>query len=125
MTNQTRAEIDEGLNYASGRLRKILERPVAEKHVLPQADEDHHRQIQDERDRGMNGSVPSGSLRIIPEYPGNARKSNKRNDTGEGLSPPGLLILLRPYAPPFEKNELELRFYVRDCQKIDAFRTAQ
>ena len=81
-------QIDDGLDNAASRLGDILEGPVSEEHMLPQANEDHHRQVEHEGvGEGMHGSP--GIAQEIPENQGNAKKCQKRDNAGEGLPPPG------------------------------------
>jgi hypothetical protein len=59
-------QVDDGLDNAAHGLAEVLEGPVAEKHVLPQTDQDHHGQV---HDKGV-GEPADRPPRITEDVPG-------------------------------------------------------
>jgi hypothetical protein len=69
-------QVDNGLHDTARRLRHILERPIPQKHMLPQTHQNHHRQVHDE-------GVGEGTHRTawvtenVPSKPGYQEKNNE------------------------------------------------
>ena len=64
-------QVDQGLHDPPGRLGQVLERPVAQKHVLPEPHQDHHGQIE-HKGIGKRPHRPPGVAENKPDKQGDA-----------------------------------------------------